>query len=100
MSTIQQNVFKTTVTAPGQLKSVLTVGQGPSGPPGPPSGGQPIEFSINNVSSYDAAHPFLYPPDVVLLDASGNVVDTDIHHTSGHVVLVFAQPFTGTLYLS
>ena len=53
-------------------------------------------YTLTAVSSWLLEHAHPYPPDVVLLDAAGQLVDTDLEHPdSTHVHLTFAAPFTG-----
>ena len=60
---------------------------------------QPAFYSVNGVTSFNASHSFSYNPQTWLIDASGSVVETDVVYTKGNVNLIFALPFTGTLYL-
>ena len=73
--------------------------QGIPGPVGPP-GSTPTSYAISNVSSFNTAHAYPYPPTARLLDEFGQEVDTDVTHNPGQISLAFAIPFTGTLYLS
>lgn len=60
---------------------------------------QPVAYSLNGVTSFNAIHSFPYNPQTLLITPSGSLVETDTAYTTGNVNLIFALPFTGTLYL-
>jgi hypothetical protein len=69
------------------------------GLPGRDGAGTILMFPINQASSFTAQHNFSFAPNVVLLDSSGELVETDVIYSNGQVILPFPEPFTGTLYL-
>lgn len=78
---------------------------GPQGAPGPPGAdGQPgtpggSQFLLNQTApsaTWLVQHNLGYLPHITIIDASGEVVLTDIHHTDvNQAVLTFASPTTG-----
>lgn len=76
---------------------------GPRGPQGPagPSGLNPQSYVLTDVSSWFHVHDYAYPPNVRLVDGSGEEVEIGVDYPdASSVSIVFPVPFTGTVYLS
>ena len=56
-------------------------------------------YPITAVSSFTVNHGLAYAPRTTIIDPAGAEMDTDIVHAPGQTTLIFAEPFTGTLYL-
>lgn len=94
-----------TVTIERPVTTVELTAPGPQGSPGPPGDdGQPgtpggTQFLLNQVvpaATWLVAHNLGYFPHITILDSSGEVVLTDIHHTDvNNAVLTFSSPTTG-----
>lgn len=102
--TLMQRRPSVTVTRPSGPTITAIEVPGEQGEPGPQgldgSAGVPeLPYQIPGVASFTAAHGKPYRPAVTLLLPSGEEVETDVYHAPGQTTLVFAQPFTGTLYL-
>jgi hypothetical protein len=76
---------------------------GPPGPPGPtgPAGtGAGVETVVPTASAtWTIAHSFPRHPSVVVL-VGGEEWDTDVHFSTGQVVVTFATPQSGSVVLS
>lgn len=79
----------------------VTVAEGLQGPQGPAGAGVHQVYSLISVSSWSHSHPFLYAPEVRLIDASGLGVDIGVEYPDSSTVYIeFPTPFTGTVILS
>lgn len=107
---VQQVVHVTTVAGATvvnaeQVQAISVAAPGPQGVAGPAGAdGQPgtpggSQFLLNQVApaaTWLVAHNLGYFPHITILDSSGEVVLTDIHHADvNSAVLTFASPTTG-----
>lgn len=84
------------VTAPGPQGT-----PGPTGPAGTPGGSQFLLNQVVPAATWLVQHNLGYFPHITLLDASGDVGFTDVHHTDiNAAVLTFASPTTGKVIAS
>lgn len=78
--------------------------EGPPGPAGPqgPAGISAHElYDVFAIPSWSHAHAYPYPPDVRLVDVSGEEVETGVEYPDPVTVSIsFPSPFTGTIILS
>lgn len=98
---LRQDAAILTVTA--QAPSALVVRSPAQGPPGPPGrdGGGTDPYPVTAISSFSQLHNFAYPPEVRLIDDTGELVDVGVEYPDDtHVYISFPTPFTGTIYLS
>jgi hypothetical protein len=100
--------MKTTVEAPDVLRSTLTVGQGPSGPPGPSGGDVEGSGDLNYLhtqmsasTSWSVTHNLGKYPSVTVVDSAGDVCEGDIDYLSVNTLtLTFSAAFAGVAYLN
>ena len=60
----------------------------------------PQSHDLLAVSSWSLAHTFGYPPEVMLLDEAGSVVETGVDYPDADTVsITFPTPFTGRVLL-
>lgn len=100
---VDQLTYTVTIERPSATLSLSA--PGPQGSPGPPGDdGQPgtpggTQFLLNQVApaaTWLVAHNLGYFPHITILDSSGEVVLTDIHHADvNNAVLTFSSPTTG-----
>ena len=76
--------------------------QGPKGEKGDDGSGiEPEIYTLTAVSSWYHAHTFPYPPEVRLVDQTGEECEIGVEYADDtHVSITFPVPFTGTLILS
>ena len=74
-------------------------GTGSSGGSGS-SDGTIQQVTFTNQTSVTINHNFEHFPTVIILDSSGNVVHSDIRHTSSTQILInFVKSLTGTIII-
>lgn len=56
-------------------------------------------YAIDAVAGMTVNHGLAYAPRITIVDSDGDEVTTDVTHAPGQTTLMFAAPFTGTLYL-
>ena len=63
-------------------------------------GGTSVEYTVTDQTSITINHTFTTLPNVFVLDASGNLVSTDIQYVSSTQLLInFVISFTGKVVL-
>lgn len=74
--------------------------QGLQGPPGPSGGATVSHSQTTPAATWIVEHNLARYPSIVVLDATGQELIADVHHTSNNSVsVVFAEPTVGFVHV-
>ena len=73
---------------------------GPPGPQGPPGAAAVVLAQLTPLATWTWPHPLGRLPQVTVYDQDGELVDPDIHATTGAVTVTWPDPRTGTAVLT